>query len=713
MAVKIALAGNPNSGKTTLFNALTGSNQSVGNWPGVTVEKKEGKLKGHRNVTVIDLPGIYSLSPYTLEEIVSRNFLIDEYPDAILNIIDGTNLERNLFLTTQLAELGIPIVLAVNMIDLVQKSGDEIDASRLSGEIGCPVVAISARKGLGISEAAEAAVNAARGTKALPRHSFSESVEHTLAHIERTALHNLPQKQRRFFAIKLLEGDSKIIEKLELSSGQISRIEEAVNDLEAKLEDDGESIVTAERYAYIESIIKDCVKIKNRGKISLSDKIDRVVTNRWLALPIFAAVMFAVYFISVTAAGNLAAVWVEGVWIPEAILMLDGALESANCAGWLQGLITDGIAAGVGSVLSFVPQLLVLFFFLAFLEACGYMARIAFIMDRIFRRFGLSGKSFIPILIGTGCAVPGIMASRTIECSCDRKMTVITTPFIPCAAKLPVIAVIAGALFGGAAWVAPSAYFTGMAAIVCSGLILKKTRLFAGDASPFVMELPAYRLPLPGIVLRSMWERTWSFIKKAGTVILLASALIWLAASFGWNGGGFGMSDMNNSLLAGIGRFAAPLFAPLGWGDWQSAVAAFTGLIAKENIVGTFGILFGFAGADEGGNKSWGILASHFTALGGYSFLIFNLLCVPCVAAVGAIRREMNSAKWFWFAIGYQCAFAYAASLCVYQLGMLFSGNFGAGTVAAVILLGLFLRLLTKKPDSRDKIALDKAPGRL
>ena len=709
MSIKIALAGNPNAGKTTLFNALTGSNQFVGNWPGVTVEKKEGKLKTNKDTAIIDLPGIYSLSPYTPEEVVARNYLIDERPDAILNIVDGSNLERNLYLTTQLTELGIPVVVAVNMMDIVTKNGDKINLEQLSKELGCPAVAISALKGTGVAEAASLAVAAAQsGAAAVPQHSFSGSVEHTIAHIEEHVLHDLPEARQRWFAIKLFERDTKIISKLGIPADKLAHIEGDITACESALDDDAESIITAERYTYIDSIIKGCVKIKNRGRLSTSDKIDRVVTNRFAALPIFAAVMVLVYFLSVTSVGAIVTDWTNdglfgeawsffGLEVPGIPVLIGNLLETINCAEWLQGLILDGIVAGVGAVLGFVPQMLILFIFLAFLEACGYMARIAFIMDRIFRRFGLSGKSFIPILIGTGCGVPGIMASRTIENERDRRMTVITTTFIPCGAKLPIIALIAGALFGGAWWVSPAAYFIGIAAIVCSGIILKKTKAFSGEAAPFVMELPAYHRPTVGSILRSMWERGWSFIKKAGTIILLATVFIWFTSSFGWDDGSFGMVDMELSILAKIGSGFAWLFKPLGWGDWKSAVAAITGLIAKENVVGTFGILYGFAEVAEDGVEVWNALAAAMPPLAAFSFLVFNLLCAPCFAAMGAIKREMNSRRWFWIAIGYQCAIAYIVALCVYQLGMLFTGTFSLGAIVAILFVVGFFYLLFRK----------------
>ena len=787
MNIRIALAGNPNSGKTTLFNALTGSNQFVGNWPGVTVEKKEGKLKKHNDVVIMDLPGIYSLSPYTLEEVVARNYLINDRPDAILNIIDGTNLERNLYLTTQLTELGIPVVVAVNMMDVVKKNGDKINMEELSRELGCKVVEISALKGNGVMEAAEEAVKAATGTKTVPQHSFSGAVEHAIAHIEEAAVHNLPPEQQRWYAIKIFERDEKVLEQLKLDRGILDHIEQDIKAAEEELDDDAESIITNERYLYIASIIKGCYRKKNSGKLSVSDKIDKVVTNRWAALPIFAAVMFIVYYVSVTTVGTWATDWANdglfgegfhlfgigdsayseaadeyvvpgavveafesaaeeaglepdaatdltttaylydddgnieeeipvtyatyeeaaaveepdpaayGVWVPGIPVLVEQGLSAIHCADWLQSLILDGIVGGVGAVLGFVPQMLVLFIFLAFLESCGYMARIAFVMDRIFRKFGLSGKSFIPMLIGTGCGVPGIMASRTIENERDRRMTIMTTTFIPCGAKLPIIALIAGALFGGAWWVAPSAYFVGIAAIIVSGIMLKKTKIFAGDPAPFVMELPAYHLPTVGSVLRSMWERAWSFIKKAGTIILLSAILLWFLQSFGVENGSFGMvEDLNNSILAVIGNAIAWIFIPLGWGNWQSAVAAITGLIAKENVVGTFGVLFGgFDEVAENGWQIWATMRESFTALSAYSFLVFNLLCAPCFAAMGAIKREMNNAKWTCFAIGYQCVFAYAVSLVIYQLGMLFMGQGNVvGTIVAFAIVALFLYLL-------------------
>lgn len=802
MSLKIALAGNPNSGKTTLFNALTGSNQFVGNWPGVTVEKKEGRLKKHDDVVIVDLPGIYSLSPYTLEEVVARNFLIHERPDAILNIVDGTNLERNLYLTTQLTELGIPVVVAVNMMDVVRKNGDHIDTAELSRRLGCKVVEISALKGFGILEAAEAAVEAAKSEKTVPAHSFSGVVEHALAHIEEAALHDMPTEQQRWYAIKIFERDAKVLEQLNLRPEILDHIEQDIQAAESELDDDAESIITNERYAYIASVLKNCYKKKNAGKLTVSDKIDRVVTNRWLALPIFAVVMFVVYFVSVTTVGGWATDWANdgvfgdgwhlfgigsseyaeaaeayvkpgavqsafleaaeeagaideenstdgavvliesiaagikttahiyddagnivesvpvdydvyrsvadieepdpadyGVWVPGVPVIVGNWLESIDVADWLRGLILDGMVAGVGAVLGFVPQMLVLFLFLAFLEACGYMARIAFVMDRIFRKFGLSGKSFIPILIGTGCGVPGIMASRTIENDRDRRMTIMTTTFMPCGAKLPIIALIAGALFGGAWWVAPSAYFVGVAAIIVSGIILKKIRMFAGEPAPFVMELPAYRLPTVKNVLRSMWERGWSFVKKAGTVILMATVLVWFTSSFGWSDGSFGMVEMDESILAAFGSAIAWIFAPLGWGHWQGAVASLTGLIAKENVVGTFGVLFGgFEEVAENGWQIWANMREVFTPLAAYSFLVFNLLCAPCFAAMGAIKREMNSAKWTFFAIGYQCVFAYAASLVIYQFGLLFSGAGNVAGAAAALAVAAFMLYMLFRP---------------
>ena len=699
MSVKIALAGNPNCGKTTLFNALTGSNQFVGNWPGVTVEKKEGKLKGHKDVIIMDLPGIYSLSPYTLEEVVARNYLIGERPDAIINIVDGTNIERNLYLSTQLMELGIPVIMAVNMVDVLQKNGDKIYTDKLSKELGCEVVEISALKGTGIQKAAEKAVGLAQKKKAMtPVHAFSEDAENTIKTVENMLTGTVPEEQKRFFAIKLLEKDDKIQAQMK----SVPDVSAEIQKMEELFDDDTESIITNERYVYISSIIHDCVKKNKQNKMTTSDKIDHIVTNRWLALPIFAAVMFLVYYISVTTVGAWVTDWTNDVLFGEIIPpAIEKFLVGIGCAGWLQGLILDGIVAGVGAVLGFVPQMLVLFLFLAFLEACGYMARVAFIMDRIFRKFGLSGKSFIPMLIGSGCGVPGIMASRTIENDRDRKMTIMTTTFIPCGAKLPIIALIAGALFDGAWWVAPSAYFVGIAAIICSGIILKKTKMFAGDPAPFVMELPAYHWPTVGNVLRSMWERGWSFIKKAGTIILLSTIVLWFLMNFGWGDGTFGMLEaeqLNDSILAHIGSVIAPIFVPLGWGDWKMAVAAVTGLIAKENVVGTFGILFGFAEVNaDNGIEIWGQLAGSMTAVAAYSFLVFNLLCAPCFAAMGAIKREMNNAKWFWFAIGYQTGLAYIVSLCIYQIGTLIStGTFGAGTVVAFILVIGFIYLLVR-----------------
>lgn len=696
MAVKIALAGNPNSGKTTLFNALTGSNQFVGNWPGVTVEKKEGKLKGHKDVIIMDLPGIYSLSPYTLEEVVARNYLITERPDAILNIVDGTNLERNLYLTTQLAELGIPVIIAVNMMDLVQKNGDKINTNALARELGCAVVEISALKGTGITEAASLAVSAAqKKEKAMAVHQFGKVVESGLEEIKARLDSSIPEEQKRFFSIKLFERDNKIAEGMT----SVPAVEDIIVRMEEKFDDDSESIITNERYTYIAQILKDSYVKAGKNQQTVSDKIDQIVTNRILALPIFAAVMWLVYYISVTTVGTIVTDWTNDVLFGEIIPpAIESLLVSIHCAEWLQGLILDGIVAGVGAVLGFVPQMLVLFIFLAFLEACGYMARIAFIMDRIFRKFGLSGKSFIPMLIGTGCGVPGVMASRTIENDRDRKMTIITTTFIPCGAKLPIIALIAGALFGGASWVAPSAYFVGIAAIICSGIILKKTRMFAGDPAPFVMELPAYHMPTAGNVLRSMWERGWSFIKKAGTVILLSTIFVWFTSSFGVVDGRFGMvEDLSQGFLAGIGSALAWLFAPLGWGDWKMAVAAITGLVAKENVVGALGILFGFAEVAEDGTEIWGNLASSYSAAAAYSFLTFNLLCAPCFAAIGAIKREMNNAKWTWFAIGYQTVLAYMVSFCIYQLGTFIQGeSLGLGTILAVLVLLGFLYLLLR-----------------
>ena len=817
MSLRIALAGNPNCGKTTLFNALTGSNQFVGNWPGVTVEKKEGKLKKHDGVIVTDLPGIYSLSPYTLEEVVARNYLVGERPDAILNIIDGTNLERNLYLTTQLTELGIPVVIAINMMDVVKKNGDKINIAELSRELGCKIVEISALKGTGVMEAAEAAIDAAKNAKTVPMHTFSGPVEHAIAHIEEAVLHSMPENQQRWYAIKIFERDAKAIEKLNIPAETMQHIEADIADAEKELDDDAESIITNERYLYIAEILKGCYKKKDAGKLSTSDKIDKVVTNRWLGLPIFALIMFLVYYISMVTVGSSATDWANdglfgdgwhlfgigsgeygdaadaytdateavgafiedfdpsaedfdadaalsemkefttdevsavvevedeetlavndmtvyydtipddadeestigvtyteavsyfeengfeepdpaayGVWVPGIPVLIENGLDAVNCeAEWLRGLILDGIVAGVGAVLGFVPQMLVLFFLLAFLEACGYMARIAFVLDRIFRKFGLSGKSFIPMLIGTGCGVPGIMASRTIENDRDRKMTIMTTTFIPCGAKVPFIAMIAGAIFGGSAWVATSAYFIGMAAIIISGIMLKKTKMFAGDPAPFVMELPAYHMPTLLNVLRSMWERGWSFIKKAGTIILLSTIFVWFTTYFGFTSEGFRMlseEEIDSSILAKIGGAIAWIFAPLGWGNWQATVASITGLVAKENIVGTLGILYG-----GGDNSVYAELASKFTAITGYSFLVFNLLCAPCFAAIGAIKREMNNAKWTWFAIAYQCGFAYAVALCINQLGGAFTGNLNViGLIAAILVLAAIVYMLFK-----------------
>ncbi len=817
MSLRIALAGNPNCGKTTLFNALTGSNQFVGNWPGVTVEKKEGKLKKHDGVIVTDLPGIYSLSPYTLEEVVARNYLVGERPDAILNIIDGTNLERNLYLTTQLTELGIPVVIAINMMDVVKKNGDKINIAELSRELGCKIVEISALKGTGVMEAAEAAIDAAKNAKTVPMHTFSGPVEHAIAHIEEAVLHSMPENRQRWYAIKIFERDAKAIEKLNIPAETMQHIEADIADAEKELDDDAESIITNERYLYIAEILKGCYKKKDAGKLSTSDKIDKVVTNRWLGLPIFAVIMFLVYYIAMVTVGSAATDWANdgvfgdgwhlfgigsgeyadaadaytnateavgafiedfdpsaedfdadaalsemkefttdevsavievedeetlavndmtvyydtipddadekstigvtyteavsyfeengfeepdpaayGVWVPGIPVLIENGLDAVNCeAEWLRGLILDGIVAGVGAVLGFVPQMLVLFFMLAFLEACGYMARIAFVLDRIFRKFGLSGKSFIPMLIGTGCGIPGIMASRTIENDRDRKMTIMTTTFIPCGAKVPFIAMIAGAIFGGSAWVATSAYFIGMAAIILSGIMLKKTKMFAGDPAPFVMELPAYHMPTLLNVLRSMWERGWSFIKKAGTIILLSTIVVWFTTYFGFTSEGFRMlseEELDMSLLAKIGGAIAWIFAPLGWGNWQAAVASITGLVAKENIVGTLGILYG-----GGDNSVYAELAEKFTAITGYSFLVFNLLCAPCFAAIGAIKREMNNAKWTWFAIAYQCGFAYAVALCINQFGGAFTGNLNViGLVAAILVLAAIVYMLFK-----------------
>ena len=790
--IKIALAGNPNSGKTTLFNALTGSNQFVGNWPGVTVEKKEGKLKKHDDVTIMDLPGIYSLSPYTLEEVVARNYLIDQRPDAILNIIDGTNLERNLYLTTQLTELGIPVVIAINMMDVVRKNGDKINVDELSRELGCKIVEISALKGTGVMEAAEAAITAAKSAKTVPMHTFSGPVEHAIAHIEEAAVHSMPEEQQRWYAIKIFERDDKVLAKLSIPAETMTHIETDIKAAEKELDDDAESIITNERYVYIAEVIKSCYKKKNKGALSTSDKIDRIVTNRWLGLPIFAIVMFLVYWIAMVGVGAPATDWANdgvfgdgwhlfgigtaeytevadaygeaslivdgydayieengqlaadgtftydvedeetlaietetatladyeeakatldeigdepdpadyGVWVPGIPVLIGNGLEAAGTSEWLSGLILDGIVAGVGAVLGFVPQMLVLFLMLAFLEACGYMARIAFVLDRIFRKFGLSGKSFIPMLIGTGCGIPGVMASRTIENERDRRMTIMTTTFIPCGAKVPFIGMIAGALFGGSAWVSTSAYFIGMAAIIVSGIILKKTKMFAGDPAPFVMELPAYHWPTLGNVLRSMWERGWSFIKKAGTIILLSTIFVWFTSRFGWLDGSFGMLEedqIGSSILAKIGNAIAWIFAPLGWGNWQATVASITGLVAKENIVGTLGVLYG-----GGEGTVYDAIGAAFTGISGYSFLVFNLLCAPCFAAIGAIKREMNNAKWTWFAIGYQCGFAYLIALMINQFGgwAVGAGSIIGTIVAVIVLAGLLYMLFRPYKDA-------------
>ena len=795
--IKIALAGNPNSGKTTLFNALTGSNQFVGNWPGVTVEKKEGKLKKHDDVTIMDLPGIYSLSPYTLEEVVARNYLITERPDAILNIIDGTNLERNLYLTTQLTELGIPVVIAINMMDIVKKNGDEINVAELSRQLGCQIVEISALKGTGVMEAAEAAINAAKSAKTVPMHTFSGPVEHAIAHIEEAAVHSMPEEQQRWYAIKIFERDDKVLAQMNIPAETMAHIETDIKAAEKELDDDAESIITNERYVYIAEVIKSCYKKKNKGELSVSDKIDRVVTNRWLGLPIFAIVMFLVYYIAMMTVGSAATAWANdglfgdgwhlfgigsaeysevadaygeaslivdgydayieengalaadgtftydvedeetlavetetatladyeeakatldeigdepdpadyGVWIPGIPVLIGNGLEAAGASEWLSGLILDGIVAGVGAVLGFVPQMLVLFLLLAFLEACGYMARIAFVLDRIFRKFGLSGKSFIPMLIGTGCGIPGVMASRTIENERDRRMTIMTTTFIPCGAKVPFISMIAGAIFGGSALVATSAYFIGMAAIIVSGIILKKTKMFAGDPAPFVMELPAYHWPTLGNVLRSMWERGWSFIKKAGTIILLSTIFVWFTTYFGWVDGQFQMlseEQIDGSILAKIGNAIAWIFAPLGWGNWEAVVASITGLIAKENIVGTLGILFG-----NGDGTVYQAMGAAFNGVTGYSFMVFNLLCAPCFAAIGAIKREMNNRKWTWFAIGYQCGFAYLIALMINQFGGWFlgAGNI-IGTIMAVIVLAGLLYMLFRPYKDATKLSV-------
>ncbi len=700
MAIKIALAGNPNCGKTTLFNALTGSNQFVGNWPGVTVEKKEGKLKKHSDVTIVDLPGIYSLSPYTLEEVVARNFLLGERPDAILNIIDGTNLERNLYLTTQLTELGIPVVAAINMIDVVKKNGDSINIKELERELGCKVVEISALKGIGIKEVSQAVVDAAENAKTVPMHTFAGTVEHALAHIEEAAVHSMPESQQRWYAIKIFERDEKVLSQLNLPKDIMAHIEEDIKACEDEMDDDSESIITNERYIYIAKVIKSCYRKKDRGNLSTSDKIDKIVTNRILALPIFAVVMFCVYYIAIGTVGAWVTDWTNDVLFGEIIPpAVEGFLVSIGCSDWLMSLIVDGIIGGVGAVLGFVPQMLVLFLMLCVLEDVGYMARVAFIMDRIFRKFGLSGKSFIPMLVGSGCGVPGVMASRTIENERDRRMTIMTTCFVPCGAKMPIIGLFAGALFGGSGLVAVSSYFIGVGAIIISGIMLKKTKLFAGDPAPFVMELPAYHIPTVSNVLRGTWERGWSFIKKAGTIILLSTIVIWFLQGFGFVNGSFVMVESNEaSLLASIGRGIAFIFAPLGFGDWQSAVATFTGLVAKENVVSTFGVLFKLGeGLAEDDPSLLAAIATNFTMLSAYSFMIFNLLCAPCFAAMGAIKREMNNGKWTVFAIGYMCLFAYGISLMVYQFGSLIMGNGSViGTCAAFIVLVFLVYMLIR-----------------
>ena len=709
MSIKIALAGNPNCGKTTLFNALTGSNQFVGNWPGVTVEKKEGKLKGNKDVTIMDLPGIYSLSPYTLEEVVARNYLITERPDAILNIVDGTNIERNLYLSTQLMELGIPVVMAVNMMDIVTKNGDKIYIDKLGKKLGCEVVEISALKGTGIMEAANKAVAAASKKTHTPVHEFSQAAEAAIASVSAKLGSDVAEDQKRFFAVKLLEKDDKIANQMK----SVPDVSADIKALEDAFDDDTESIITNERYTYISSIIDECYKKNSKNKLTVSDKIDRVVTNRWAALPIFAVVMFLVYYVSVTSVGAILTDWTNDTLFGEWIIPgAQSFFESIGCADWLTGLIVDGVISGVGAVLGFVPQMLVLFLFLAFLEACGYMARVAFIMDRIFLKFGLSGKSFIPMLIGSGCGVPGVMASRTIENDRDRKMTIMTTTFIPCGAKLPIIALIAGAFFDNAGWVAWSSYFVGVAAIICSGIILKKTKMFAGEPAPFVMELPAYHWPTAGNVLRSMWERGWSFIKKAGTIILLSTIILWFLMSFGWVDGSFGMLEaeqLNDSILSKIGSAIAWIFIPLGWTQggegWKMAVSAVSGLIAKENVVATFGLLFGFSEVAEDGAEIWGNLAAVMTPVAAYGYLVFNLLCAPCFAAMGAIKREMNNAKWFWFAIGYQCGLAYVVALCIYQIGTLITtGTFGIGTLVAFVCIAGILYLLFRPYKESDTL---------